>query len=188
MTSIPLTNSLSSSFHRILSRRWLALFVFVTCHLSPIPASAFNLKLPKSSATLRVGITQSIIGEYHADFDVLSGNPNDKYFDFKNRSEFLLMHGTTSFRLRLDGYWFVGVGELLDPQGLPTARPTSKTMVEKVTLSSIQRHFDATAGDFYIRVGRGIALDLTKIDELTRDTTVRGGRLELRHGIVRGLV
>lgn len=147
------------------------------------PAEALDLKLPDSSASLRVGVTQSLTAEYHSDFDPIAGNPADKYFDFKNRSQILVMHGTTSFSLRMDGSWFIGLED--QPAG---QEKRSTTTVEKVTLSSIQRNFDATAGDFYIRVGRGIALDLTKVDELTRDTTVRGGRLELRFGAVRGLV
>ncbi len=163
--------------------------------LYAVTAEAVELRLPSTSATLRVGVTQSLIGDYHLDIDNLTGNPGDNFFGLKNRSTLVVMHGTTSFTLRIDGNWYVGADTIVDgsgtplpgPNGDPLARPSSTTSVEKVTLSSIQRAFDVTAGDFYIRIGRGIAIDITKLDELTQDTTVRGGRIELRVGVVRVL-
>lgn len=38
--------------------------------------------------------------------------------------------------------------------------------------------FHATLGDFYAQFGRGLVLSVRKFDELSSDTTVRGGRVE----------
>jgi hypothetical protein len=39
------------------------------------------------------------------------------------------------------------------------------------------RDVEATVGDFYTQLGRGFVLSVRKIDELSSDTTVRGGRI-----------
>lgn len=39
--------------------------------------------------------------------------------------------------------------------------------------------FEATAGDFYAQLGRGLVFSVRKVDELAVDTTVRGGKLDL---------
>ena len=39
---------------------------------------------------------------------------------------------------------------------------------------------EVTAGDFYAQLGRGLVLSIRKLDELSSDTTVRGGRITAR--------
>lgn len=39
--------------------------------------------------------------------------------------------------------------------------------------------FEATVGDFYAQLGRGLVFSVRKVDELAVDTTVRGGKLDL---------
>lgn len=155
---------------------WHRLGLIAALFLLSRPALAVDLKLPDGHATLRVGISQTTIAEYHADFDKFTGDEPDKFFDVKNRTNLVLMHGTTTFNLRFDGYWVGGAQD--------GSSHRSATTLEKISLSSIQRSFDLTAGDFYIRIGRGIALDLTKVDELARDMTLRGARVQVRVGPV----
>ena len=42
------------------------------------------------------------------------------------------------------------------------------------------RDVELTAGDFYAQLGRGLVLSVRKLDELSSDTTVRGGRATAR--------
>ncbi|WP_437295035.1 DUF6029 family protein [Sorangium sp. So ce426] len=49
----------------------------------------------------------------------------------------------------------------------------------KLWLTYTQPGIEATAGDFYAQLGRGLVFSVRKMDELAIDTTVRGGRLVL---------
>jgi len=139
------------------------------------PAGAAELKLPGTDRTMRVGVSQTLIGEYHSDINVFGGDGSQGHYDLKNRTGIVLMHGTTSLNLRFDAHLFTGVG-----QDLPSdISYSSQYSLEKISLSSTQRSFEITAGDFGVRVGRGLALDLTRVDELVRDTTLRGTQVRL---------
>jgi hypothetical protein len=147
---------------------------------APSRAAAFDLPLPGRSRILSVTLTQALIGEYHADDDALTGNPGEKYFDFKNRTDLVLLHGSTSFNLRFDANAFIGTND--------GSLHQNRISLEKITLSSVQRRFDVTAGDYYVRVGRGLALDITRVDQLVRDTSLRGGLARVRSRWVDGLL
>ncbi|WP_437276950.1 DUF6029 family protein [Sorangium sp. So ce375] len=49
----------------------------------------------------------------------------------------------------------------------------------KLWLTYTQPGIEATAGDFYAQLGRGLVFSVRKMDELAIDTTLRGGRLVL---------
>ncbi len=51
----------------------------------------------------------------------------------------------------------------------------------KLWVTYTQAGIEATAGDFYAQLGRGLVFSVRKMDELAIDTTVRGGRLALEH-------
>jgi hypothetical protein len=158
-------------------RRVLALLLASLALLGAPGTEAFELKLP-GDRSLTVIFTETMIGEYHVDSDVYNGNDSERYFDLKNRTDLLLMHGTTSFNMRFDANAFMGTVD-----GSPHQ---SRFNLQKITLTSAQRLFDVTAGDFSVRVGRGLVLDLTRVNELFRDTTLRGGSLTVRYGPVTG--
>jgi hypothetical protein len=155
-------------------RRLLALPIAAIA-LLPGPAGAVELALPGKDRTVRLGLTQTLIGEYHADVDVVDGNESPAYFDVKNRTGIVLQHGTTSFSLRFDAHGFAGA-EDNEVKGFSYE---DRASLEKISLSTTQRAFELTMGDFGVRVGRGLALDLTKVDELYRDTTLRGTQARL---------
>jgi hypothetical protein len=158
----------------------LALLVSLLGVLAPRAAAAFELKLPGTDRSIRVVLTQTLITEYHYDTDVFDANPPERYVDFKNRTDIVLMHGTTTLNVRFDANAFAGTEE--------TSKHLSGVSLEKISLSSIQRTFDVTAGDFYVRIGRGLALDLTRINELFRDSTLRGAEARIRTRYVSGHV
>lgn len=49
----------------------------------------------------------------------------------------------------------------------------------KLSLGYTQPGIDATLGDFYVQLGRGLVFSVRKVDELAVDTTVRGVKLVL---------
>ena len=51
----------------------------------------------------------------------------------------------------------------------------------KLWLGYAQPGLDATVGDFYVQLGRGLVFSVRKLDELAIDTTVRGGKLVADH-------
>ncbi len=59
----------------------------------------------------------------------------------------------------------------LNTRFLPTVYPT------KLFVAYQQPSFEVTAGDFYVQLGRGLVFSVRKIDELSIDTTVRGGKV-----------
>jgi hypothetical protein len=58
-----------------------------------------------------------------------------------------------------------------------TTRYVSWVYPSKYYLGYTTRDVEATVGDFYTQLGRGLVLSVRKVDELASDTTVRGGRV-----------
>ncbi len=162
-------------------RRLLILLVVL---LAPRAAGGVEIPLPGTNRTIRLGVSQSLITEYRSDIDEVPDKDddpsNESFGEFKNKTDVVLMHGTTSFNLRFDFDAFVG--------GYDTSYRQATMSLEKISLSSIQKSFEITAGDFYVRVGRGLALDLTRVDDMFRDTTLRGGMLKVHTQWVDGQV
>ena len=57
---------------------------------------------------------------------------------------------------------------------------------ERIALTYSGRKVEATIGDHYVSLGRGLTLSLRKVDELGSDTDLRGGRVVVRHGPASG--
>jgi hypothetical protein len=58
-----------------------------------------------------------------------------------------------------------------------TTRFVSWIYPSKYYVGYTSRDVEATVGDFYTQLGRGLVLSVRKIDELASDTTIRGGRV-----------
>jgi hypothetical protein len=59
-------------------------------------------------------------------------------------------------------------------------RYSSLVYPAKLWIGFKHKWIEATAGDFYEQLGRGLVFSVRKIDEVGIDTTVRGGKLKLR--------
>ena len=59
----------------------------------PRPAGGVEVPLPGTDRSLRLGISQSLITEYHTDVDEVPDNPTEKYGEFKNKTDLMLQHG-----------------------------------------------------------------------------------------------
>ena len=62
-------------------------------------------------------------------------------------------------------------GQLLSERYVNTIYPS------KVNLTYQSRGIEATVGDYYVQLGRGMVLAVRKVDELASDTTIRGGKV-----------
>lgn len=156
----------------------IALLLLLASAAPPRGARAGELSLPGEGRSVSASVTQTLDTYYHTDTDVLSGNTNDAYAAINNRTDLVLLHGSTSFNLRLDGTGFVGTDE-----GSPH---TGHFGLEKISLTTNQRAFDVTLGDLYLRVGKGLTLDLTRVTALYRDTSLRGAQARVRTRYVDG--
>ena len=121
---------------------------------------------------------------------------DDKYGEWLNRLHVRLFYWRFSFGLRLDSAVYIaplsreGAQQLIvDKLGHPDldlenrfgrelhSRFGSVIYPAKLWLGYAQPGMEATLGDFYAQLGRGLVLSVRKIDELGVDTTVRGGKL-----------
>lgn len=100
------------------------------------------------------------------------------------RIEPRLEQGRSSLSFRLDAAL---LGDRA-PGGQPGLEPGASAgdlRLERALLDADLGAVRLRAGDYYARVGRGMALSLRRVDPLGTDTTLRGGRLDMEIGPVR---
>ncbi len=138
----------------------------------------------------------------------VSTRANDEWGMWYNRLNVQAAWGKWTAGVRIDNAWFYrspypeGVAlELLEdrpnePGALPRPvyfQQTFQAAGEELSTRYINwvypakyyvgyttRDVELTAGDFYAQLGRGLVLSVRKLDELSSDTTVRGGRATAR--------
>ena len=69
-----------------------------------------------------------------------------------------------------------------DRGGDPGGGSLRPHLPERLFISISKPSFELTIGDFYASFGRGIALNVVKLDEIGQDTTVRGGKVSVHRG------
>ena len=72
-------------------------------------------------------------------------------------------------------YRFPGAGQRVSRGPLPVG--ASAFYLEKIALSYSGRTVEATLGDYYVNIGRGLVLSIRKVDELGVDTTLSGAKV-----------
>jgi hypothetical protein len=128
---------------------------------------------------------------------------DDKWGMFYNRLNLQSSWGRWQLGLRLDSAWFytaptakevarrmvdhqpAGTGSAQDyydqegHQALNDLSTRYQNIIypSKYYLGYTTPDFEATVGDVYAQLGRGLVLSVRKIDELSSDTTIRGARL-----------
>jgi len=123
---------------------------------------------------------------------------NDNYLEFYNRLYARVDYWKFRLGVRLDSAVYAleldrqGVQDLVsDRVGEPGdlalenrlnrelhSRYTDLIYPAKLNLRFKHRRFEATVGDFYVHLGRGMVFSVRKIDELGVDTTVRGAKVK----------
>lgn len=127
---------------------------------------------------------------------------DDKYGEWLNRLYVRAFYWRLSFGLRLDSAVFIDPLSRSDAQELIVSelgrpdlnlensfarelhsRYSHIVYPAKLWLSYSQPGFEATVGDYYAQLGRGLVFSVRKIDELGVDTTVRGVKLSADHSV-----
>lgn len=176
-----------------------------------LSAGAWAVEIPNvAGEPMLVDVTNTAIFNYHFDNrNDNVGDPStvvdDNYAEWIDRLNVQVGWWRLRLGLRLDTALFFGTltrGEAraLAAEGLgPEASGTEKNAYtnqffrelntrfidtvypSKLWVGYTQPGIDATVGDFYAQLGRGLVFSVRKIDELAVDTTVRGGKLAVDH-------
>jgi hypothetical protein len=123
-------------------------------------------------------ITQTLLLDYHVDNSDLT-ELNDNYADIRNRLNLNLSADDLTLSMRFDTATFIrspgsAVPPYLDRYGL-----------EKISARYLGKSFQLSLGDFYASFGRGIALRISKVDELGQDMTLLGVKTRVQTDLVR---
>ncbi len=127
--------------------------------------------------------------------DVESYREDDKYHDIYNSLDVSLSHGDYRLGGRFDLNLFAGTpfGQHCGGAGAGPSWCTEEPIryindfnAERIFLVVAKPEFDLTIGDFYASFGKGIALNVVKIDALGQDTALRGGKLQVHTGCASG--
>ncbi len=127
---------------------------------------------------------------------------DDNYGEWLNRLYVRARYWKLSFGLRLDSAVYFNTMDRADAQQLIVdelgsadlslenrfgrelhSRYTSLIYPAKLWLGFKTKGFNATLGDFYAHLGRGLVFSVRKIDEVGVDTTVRGGKLRFKQKV-----
>jgi hypothetical protein len=128
---------------------------------------------------------------------------DDHYGDFVDRLNVQLGWSNWRFGVRLDAALFFAQDSLEDARATAielnpddpekaareavvlyrdlATRYRNTIYPSKLWLTYSEPGLEATVGDFYAQLGRGFVLSVRKIDELSIDTTIRGGKVSADH-------
>lgn len=127
---------------------------------------------------------------------------DDRYGEWLNRLYVRAFYWRLTFGLRLDSAVYIDPMTRADAQDLIVtelgradlnlenrfarelhSRYSSVVYPAKLWLNYSEPGLDATAGDFYAQLGRGLVFSVRKIDEIGVDTTVRGLKVSADHSV-----
>ncbi|MBI4950749.1 MAG: hypothetical protein HY908_01840 [Myxococcales bacterium] len=127
---------------------------------------------------------------------------DDRYGEWLNRFYFQALYWRFALRVRVDSAVYLDPFDRQDAQDLIVERTGEPDLLlenrfgrelhsryqslaypAKLSLSYTQPELEATLGDFYAQLGRGLVFSVRKIDELGLDTTVRGLKLSTDHDV-----
>lgn len=130
---------------------------------------------------------------------------DDNYGDFIDRLNAQLGWSNWTFGVRLDTALFFAQDDLEDARAIAASLPSAGPRQEaenavilyrdlatryrnvvypaKLWLTYSEPGLEATFGDYYAQLGRGFVLSVRKIDELSLDTTIRGGKVTVNHDL-----
>lgn len=150
----------------------------LTVFLAASPASAQLF----TAGDVDFGLTESLYVDQHRNYRVQKGEEHYTYLDIKNRLNLTAQARHWQAGLRLDTAGFLGPDggverEDFDQQflgGLDASAANLDARVEKLYFRFKQGAYGIEAGDVYGCLGKGIALCVKKVDELSTDTSLRG--------------
>lgn len=134
---------------------------------------AFPIQLsPKKQ--MQIGIATTSVFEYvtrNSSFERPAHAA--EYMGLRNKLDLHIQYDAFIVGGRLDTFNFIQDRKAC-PSGFLQCKSTY--LPEKLYLKYRTGPFEAVAGDFYLTLGRGLALSIRKVDEFGIDTTLRGAR------------
>ena len=168
-------------------------FTLAVLVLLPRPAMAWDFSIKGLEFTLDATNTT----QYTYRFDNEdTPTVDEEYHHFFNTLDVSLSHGDFRLGGRFDLNLFADSYLTRDPCAKPNSsacwaseneqgkRYTDQFVPERFYFIWARPEFDLTLGDFYASFGRGIALNVVKIGELSQDNAIRGGKFVLHQGDV----
>lgn len=175
---------------------------------SMLAGDALAVDIPDvGGETLTLDINNTSEVAYH--FDNRNGSDgivnkdtdnDDFYGEWLNRLYLRAYYWKFSLGVRLDSAVYFATNDREDSQRIVTeqlgapnlsvenslnqdlhSRYTTLIYPSKLWLGAKHKRFEATIGDFYLQLGRGLVFSVRKIDEVGIDTTVRGVKLNWGH-------
>jgi hypothetical protein len=184
---------------RHISRFFLRLLLLLLfCGLLLPPAHALRFQVGKEQLTLDFSLTSAF--EWHTvnrtynptilNAAVERAAHGKDYFDLQNKLDFNISYERWRLGGRLDTFNFFSDRFPCHPS-FPKIRDKYPSLVfypdckqgyipEKLYLKVNLNNLDITLGDFYITLGRGMAMLFRKVDEFGQDTTLRGARVDVK--------
>lgn len=161
--------------------RVLFLALAAAC-VAPTPARAQLLTV----GDYEFSLVETLYADWHWD------NQNHKAIDddflaLKNRFNLIAESREVQLGVRIDSAWFENftsdpcMAKAFDVQYRNDLWPIN---VEKMYARVKRRGYSLEAGDFYACMGKGIALCVKKLDELSLDTTIRGAKATYRSKLI----
>jgi len=146
--------------------------------LGPTPATAQLF----TAGDVDFGLTESFYADWHKNYRVQIGDETYNYLDIKNRLNLTARARSWQAGLRLDTAGFSGpdtgvTGDDFDKQflsGLDASSANMDARLEKLYVRFRKGAYGIEAGDVYGCLGKGMALCVKKVDELSTDTSLRG--------------
>ena len=168
-------------------------FLFPLAVLVLLPRMAFAWDFSVKGLEFTLDATNTF--QYTYRFDNDNNDPvDDEYHHFFNTLDVTLSSGD----LRLGGRFDLNVfadtffsRSCSDPNGPDctasarrelNSRFQNQLVAERIYLIVARPEFDLTLGDFYVSFGKGMALNVVKIGELSQDNAIRGGKFVLHQG------
>jgi hypothetical protein len=167
---------------------------------SAFAPEAVAVDLPEvAGEPVTLDVTNTFVLDYH--FDNRNDTPadvstqlDDHYGEMVDRLNLQLGWWRLRFGARLDSVLYFEQPDLEEARALAgdteaaefyyrdlATRYRSTIYPSKLWLTYTQPGIEATVGDFYAQLGRGFVLSVRKIDDLSIDTTIRGGKVTADH-------
>jgi hypothetical protein len=159
-------------------RRLLLTAICLSTIMGPAPATAQLFTV----GDVDFGLTESFYMDWHKDYRVQIGEDTYEYLDIKNRLNLTARARHWQAGLRLDTAGLSGpgsgaTGDDFDQQflsGLDASSANMDVRLEKLYVRFREGAYGIEAGDVYGCLGKGMALCVKKVDELSTDTSLRG--------------
>ncbi len=143
--------------------RWTQFALVATLLLATPPTAQAKDTVVRATNTLTTGFR--IDNENDSETD-------DEYRSYLNRLNLVASENGLSTNLRVDAMYFDNTHVDVEDAFVDDAR------IERATVGYQLGDWKLRAGDFYQKLGRGVALMLRKVDEVGLDLALRGGQLE----------